>query len=232
MTASFTLLPPDRHTLAVHKSGNGKGTVRSSPAGINCGASCTTTFTAGQRVTLTATAVSPSRFAGWSGACTTKSTTCTVALTADTAVSARFLAPPVISKLSISPTGFKAASSGPSTQPLSAHSKRGAVVRYTLNQAATVRFAIEQQLPGRKTGTGKHARCVAPTTRNRRARRCIRNILLRGSFSINGRSGANAFRLTGRLAGKTLPSGAYTLSATPTAGGLTGNTATVAFRVS
>ncbi|MGZ4249061.1 MAG: InlB B-repeat-containing protein [Solirubrobacteraceae bacterium] len=232
VTASFNLLPPNRHTLAVHKLGNGKGTITSSPAGINCGVTCTTTFVAGQRVTLTATAASRSRFAGWSGACTTKSTTCTVALTADAAVSARFLAPPVISRLSISPTGFKAASSGPSTRPLSAHSKRGAVVRYTLSQAATVRFTIEQQLPGRKTGTGKHARCVAPTARNRKARRCIRIIHLRGSFGISGRPGANAFRLTGRFAGKTLPTGTYTLSATPTVGGLTGNTASVAFRVS
>jgi hypothetical protein len=231
VTASFTLLPPSRHTLAVHKLGNGKGTVTSSPAGIKC-ATCTTTFIPGQRVTLTATAGSPSRFAVWSGACTTKSTTCTVALTADAAVSARFLVPPVISRLSISPTGFKAASSGPSTQPLSAHSKRGAVVRYTLNRAATVRFTIEQQLPGRKTGAGKHARCVAPTTCNRTSLRCIRIIRLRGSFSLNGRSGANVFRLTGRLAGKTLPTGAYTLTATPTVGGLIGNTASAAFRVS
>ena len=232
VTASFNVLPPDRHTLTVHRLGNGKGTVTSSPTGINCGATCTRTFTANQRLTLTATAALPSRFTGWSGACTTKSTTCTVALTADTAVTARFVAPPVISKLSVSPTGFKAASSGPGTQPVSAHSKRGAVVRYTLNQAATVRFTIEQQLPSRKTGKGKHARCVAPTARNRTAPRCVRIILLRGSVSISGRSGANAFRLTGRLAAKTLPTGAYTLSATPTAGGLTGNTASVAFRVS
>src|SRR5207245_2037088 len=41
-------------TLTVSKAGAGSGTVTSSPAGISCGATCSTSFTPGTVVTLTA----------------------------------------------------------------------------------------------------------------------------------------------------------------------------------
>jgi hypothetical protein len=53
--------------LSISKSGNGSGTVSSSPAGINCGATCTGSYATGTTVALTATAASNSVFAGWSG---------------------------------------------------------------------------------------------------------------------------------------------------------------------
>ena len=56
-------------TLTVATSGNGSGTVGSSPAGINCGATCSHTYATGTGVTLTATPESGSVFSGWSGAC-------------------------------------------------------------------------------------------------------------------------------------------------------------------
>src|SRR6185295_18857056 len=52
-TATFNLLPPN--TVTVTKSGTGSGTVTSSPAGINCGATCSAPFASGQVVALTAT---------------------------------------------------------------------------------------------------------------------------------------------------------------------------------
>ena len=58
------------HSLAVVRAGNGTGTVTSSPAGINCGATCNASFLQGTVVTLTATPAAGSLFAGWSGACT------------------------------------------------------------------------------------------------------------------------------------------------------------------
>ncbi len=53
------------HTLTVTKAGNGQGTVTSSPAGINCGVSCSALYTSGTSVTLTATP-SSATFVGWS----------------------------------------------------------------------------------------------------------------------------------------------------------------------
>jgi hypothetical protein len=57
-------------TLTVSRAGNGWGQVSSSPAGIDCGYSCQTSFDAGTTVTLTATTLDPSSvFMGWSGDC-------------------------------------------------------------------------------------------------------------------------------------------------------------------
>ena len=60
---------PTHHTLTVAKAGTGSGTVTSSPAGINCGATCSASFPAATVVTLTAAPAAGSTFAGWSGAC-------------------------------------------------------------------------------------------------------------------------------------------------------------------
>src|SRR5438046_6968872 len=44
-----------RFTITVSKTGTGRGTVASSPAGINCGATCSASYNSGTTVTLTAT---------------------------------------------------------------------------------------------------------------------------------------------------------------------------------
>ena len=74
-------------TLTVTKSGN--GTVTSSPAGINCGATCSASLTANTLVALTASATSGSTFIGWTGACTGVAT-CTVTMDAAKSVNAAF----------------------------------------------------------------------------------------------------------------------------------------------
>ena len=56
-----------RFTLTVTKTGSGSGTVTSSPVGIGCGTDCVETYNSGTVVTLIATAVAGSTFAGWSG---------------------------------------------------------------------------------------------------------------------------------------------------------------------
>jgi hypothetical protein len=65
VTARFELL----RRVKLVKTGTGRGTVTSSPAGIACGAKCAFDFTDGTSVSLTAAAAAGSRFAGWRGAC-------------------------------------------------------------------------------------------------------------------------------------------------------------------
>jgi hypothetical protein len=78
------------NTLTVSRSGRGKGTVTSSPAGIACGKTCTHGYAYGTSVTLKAGAAKGSMFAGWSGAC--KGTgRCTVTTDDDVTVGAKFV---------------------------------------------------------------------------------------------------------------------------------------------
>lgn len=56
-----------QYALSVNKAGAATGTVKSSPAGITCGADCSQDYFAGRVVTLHAFADLVSAFAGWSG---------------------------------------------------------------------------------------------------------------------------------------------------------------------
>lgn len=86
VTATFALIP---ETLTVTKQGTGSGSVTSTPAGINCGTTCSDSFGYGTSVTLTATPGTHVTFDGWSGACSGTGN-CTVPMTAASSVSATF----------------------------------------------------------------------------------------------------------------------------------------------
>ncbi len=86
VTATFALAYP----LTVTRSGNGSGTVTSSPPGIDCGADCSVMFAENAPVTLTATPAVGSYFAGWLGGGCSGTETCTVTITAATTVTAVF----------------------------------------------------------------------------------------------------------------------------------------------
>jgi hypothetical protein len=98
VTATFT---SSLRVLSVSRAGTGTGSVTSSPAGINCGATCTGTYTDGTLVTLTASADPSSTFAGWSGACT-GSGPCTITMDGNKATTAtfNFVPPPTTIKIS------------------------------------------------------------------------------------------------------------------------------------
>jgi hypothetical protein len=92
--ASVTATFIASHTLTVSPTGEGDGSVTSSPAGIDCGLTCSHSFDDPTDVTLTATPDDGSTFAGWGGACSGTGT-CKVTMTAETSVSATFdLVPP------------------------------------------------------------------------------------------------------------------------------------------
>ncbi|MFO7545356.1 MAG: hypothetical protein R6W77_07645 [Trueperaceae bacterium] len=79
-------------SLSVILTGTGGGTVTSAPAGIACGATCTSAFDAGTSVTLTAEPDGISAFGGWSGCASTNGTTCVVNVTSVHTVVATFVA--------------------------------------------------------------------------------------------------------------------------------------------
>ena len=87
--SSPTPTSPTTYTLSAITTGSGTGTVVSSPAGINCGSSCTSTFAAGSTVTLSASAGNKSGFSGWSGACTGTGA-CAVVMNGSKSVTATF----------------------------------------------------------------------------------------------------------------------------------------------
>jgi hypothetical protein len=60
--------------------GVSNGTVTSSPAGINCGSTCSAFYNMNTVVTLTATPDALSLFGGWDGCDSVSGTSCTVTM--------------------------------------------------------------------------------------------------------------------------------------------------------
>ena len=89
-SGSTTLTVGTRPSLSVIREGTGNGTVISNPAGINCGANCSASYDGGTVVTLTATPAPGSTFEGWTGGGCSGTGPCTLTLTANTTVFARF----------------------------------------------------------------------------------------------------------------------------------------------
>ena len=79
-----------RVRLTVSKSGSGGGRVVSSPAGIDCGATCSHLYQEGASVTLSATANATSTFTGWSGGGCSGTGTCEVSMSESVEVTAVF----------------------------------------------------------------------------------------------------------------------------------------------
>ncbi|MBI4740001.1 MAG: DUF1566 domain-containing protein [Betaproteobacteria bacterium] len=75
--------------LSVSAAGSGSGAIADSTGGINCGSTCSASFSSGAVVTLTATPASGSTFSGWGGACSGTGT-CQVTMSAARSVTATF----------------------------------------------------------------------------------------------------------------------------------------------
>lgn len=80
---------PTTYNLIINKAGTGSGMVISTPAGINCGATCVAAYDAGSMVTLTAAPAMGSVFTGWSGVCS-GTASCTVSIDQEKNVTATF----------------------------------------------------------------------------------------------------------------------------------------------
>ena len=100
-------------TLDVSRGGSGSGSVASAPMGIDCGDTCTASFTSGTDVTLTPTPAAGSIFTGWTGDCTGASATCTLHMDAHRSVTANFAVVTHPIDVALSGTGTGTVTSAP-----------------------------------------------------------------------------------------------------------------------
>ncbi len=90
VSAAFATSQTVSHSLSLSLTGDGKGSVTSSPSGLTCsGGTCTASFPQGTTVTLTPVLQAGNVFQGWNGACGGTSS-CVVTLNSTQAVGAVF----------------------------------------------------------------------------------------------------------------------------------------------
>jgi hypothetical protein len=92
VTATFSPFVTNTNQLTITTIGTGSGNVRSNPIGINCGpnTTCAAAFNQCTPVSLTAISAQGSTFAGWEGACSGTSSTCSTVVSTDKPVKAIF----------------------------------------------------------------------------------------------------------------------------------------------
>ena len=222
--------PPTTAKLAVVLDDIRRGTVTSNPLGIACATDCTQHFGSGRSVTLTATPVVGSLFAGWAGACTGSAPTCTLTMNGDQAVGASFTVAPVappappqtqpppappaavaISKLRVAPATLHRARKAERRKHRRARKATRAKVSLTLSRPATLTVTLQIPRPGVKRGS----RCIAPPRKHsKHDHSCTRYLPRAGSRTVKLNSGRQAFTLTPTFAGHLLPTGRYHLSLT------------------
>ena len=132
---------------------------------------------------------------------------------------------PVLSAFALRPFSFRAAPSGGSIA--AAKRRTGATVSYrdTLNARTT--FTISNTQRGVRSGK----KCVKPPRHTtHRHKSCTRTVAL-GRFGHPDKTGVNNFHFTGRVNGRALKPGTYTLLARPSLAGRTGKTASVRFQI-
>jgi len=117
---------------------------------------------------------------------------------------------PVLTALKISPTSFRAASSGASISAARrAKSRPGAFVSYRESQAAVTSFTVQKTVAGVRS----RGKCVkAPRKPARNAKRCSL-VLTLGRFSRHDTADGNRLHFSGRVAGAKLRPGSYRLTA-------------------
>ena len=171
VTATFDPIP--RHHVVVETGRLGQRLVRSTPAGIDCGATCDALFDKGSLVQLNATASGTSSFTGWSGGGCSGTGPCLVTVNADTTVTATFAQnPPAATTGSASGVAQTSATVSGTVNP------NGAVTTCTFEYGTSTSYgssvacgsspgsgtsgvAVSAALSGLAAGTTYHYRLVA-----------------------------------------------------------------------
>jgi hypothetical protein len=118
------------------------------------------------------------------------------------------LAPPVLSRLTLTPAAFHPARRGASI----ARAATGTTISYSVSEAATTTITVEREAVG--------------VSRDKKL------IPHRGNFTHHDAVGTNHFHFTGRIGGTALKPGRYRLNATPkSASGQVGQTRHTPFRI-
>jgi hypothetical protein len=130
--------------------------------------------------------------------------------------------PPTLSGFKLAPRAFFPASKGSSI------ARTGTAVSYRDSEAATTTFTVLEKM----TGVLRGGKCVATSSRRLKLLYppCHRAIVL-GSFSHQDHVGANRFNFTGRVRGRTLKPGRYTLRAIAKFGKFTSTPVQATFRI-
>jgi hypothetical protein len=82
---------------------------------------------------------------------------------------------------------------------------------FTLNEAAQVKLSFGKKAPGRRAGK----KCVAATKATAEHPRCQRT-LAAGALTLSAKAGSNSIPFNGKVGGKTLKPGTYTMTITAT----------------
>jgi hypothetical protein len=132
--------------------------------------------------------------------------------------------PPAIRRLAIVPRRFRVVPRDERRRP--AQRGRGTTIRFSLGEAAALRFDVRRLDRGRR----QHGRCRAPGPRNRHGRPCTRRRFA-GALRRAGEVGSNRVPFDGWIGRRSLSPGRHSLTVTAT--DRAGNRArrSVAFRV-
>lgn len=103
VTVSFIPAPDPDRTLEVATTGQGR--VTSTPAGIDCGSTCSADFLNNTLVVLNAAPEPGWRFVQWSGDCSGSDPSCSLSLSVDRAAEALFEPEPVLRRVSVARLG-------------------------------------------------------------------------------------------------------------------------------
>lgn len=144
--------------LRVMTTGLGAGTVTSSPAGINCGATCDASFAVTDMVTLTASAAPGSVFVRWEGDASGAALTAIVPMDVDRSVRAVFeLSPAILPLTDLTPGGIQAFLTANPAVNTPARFVSALPVEFKRNWILMTRSESLQ------TGTAQHPRVLLPS---------------------------------------------------------------------